>query len=201
MNHTSEYNESDRRLVHSVLAGDTQAFARIIKSTESLVVQIIFKLVNNSEDRRDLAQDVYLKVFANLEGFKYQSKLSTWIAQITYNTCLSYIDKKKLVLTGDLYPSNDSGEENSLSESEDVTSTGIEMQLFQKQQSAILKAEIDKLPPLFKTLIVLFHQEQLSYEEIGTITGLPAGTLKSYLFRARKSLKMNLLSVYKKEEL
>ncbi len=201
MNHTSEYNESDRRLVHSVLAGDAQAFARIIKSTESLVVQIIFKLVNNSEDRRDLAQDVYLKVFANLEGFKYQSKLSTWIAQITYNTCLSYIDKKKLVLTGDLYPSNDSGEENSLSESEDVTSTGIEMQLFQKQQSAILKAEIDKLPPLFKTLIVLFHQEQLSYEEIGTITGLPAGTLKSYLFRARKSLKMNLLSVYKKEEL
>lgn len=166
-----------------------------------MVVQIIFKLVNNSEDRRDLAQDVYLKVFANLEGFKYQSKLSTWIAQITYNTCLSYIDKKKLVLTGDLYPSNDSGEENSLSESEDVTSTGIEMQLFQKQQSAILKAEIDKLPPLFKTLIVLFHQEQLSYEEIGTITGLPAGTLKSYLFRARKSLKMNLLSVYKKEEL
>lgn len=201
MNHSSEYNESDRRLVTSVLSGDSQAFTRIIKNTEGLVSQIIFKLVDNREDRRDLAQDVYLKVFASLNGFRFQSKLSTWIAQITYNTCLSYIEKKKLVLSGEFYPSDNPAEDAVTREVEDESTPGIESNIFQKQQTAILKAEIDKLPPLFRTLIVLFHQEQLSYDEIGMITGLPAGTLKSYLYRARKILKMNLLSVYKKEEL
>jgi RNA polymerase sigma-70 factor (ECF subfamily) len=183
------------------LSGDSQAFTRIIKNTEGLVSQIIFKLVDNREDRRDLAQDVYLKVFASLNGFRFQSKLSTWIAQITYNTCLSYIEKKKLVLSGEFYPSDNPAEDAVTREVEDESTPGIESNIFQKQQTAILKAEIDKLPPLFRTLIVLFHQEQLSYDEIGMITGLPAGTLKSYLYRARKILKMNLLSVYKKEEL
>ncbi|HTE23196.1 RNA polymerase sigma factor [Flavitalea sp.] len=200
MNHISENNESDRRLVKSVLSGDTQAFGKIIKNTEGLVAQIVFKLVENREDRRDLAQDVYLKVFANLSGFKFQSKLSTWIAQIAYNTCISQLQKKKLSLT-DLFQGENEGIEYSDNHHPASADPEIETMVFQKQQAAILKIEIEKLPPLFKTLITLFHNEQLSYEEIGIITGLPTGTLRSYLFRARKMLKTNLLLRYKKEEL
>jgi len=200
VNHISENNESDRRLVNSVLSGETQAFGRIIKNTEGLVAQIVFKLVENREDRRDLAQDVYLKVFANLSGFKFQSKLSTWIAQIAYNTCISHLQKKKLALT-DLFQGESEGYENADNHHLKSPEPGIETLIFQKQQAAILKIEIEKLPPLFKTLITLFHNEQMSYEEIGIVTGLPVGTLKSYLFRARKMLKSNLLIGYKKEEL
>jgi RNA polymerase sigma factor (sigma-70 family) len=200
VNHISENNESDRRLVNSVLSGDTQAFGKIIKNTEGLVAQIVFKLIENREDRRDLAQDVYLKVFANLSGFKFQSKLSTWIAQIAYNTCISHLQKKKLTLT-DLFQGESEGEEYSENHHSRSSEAETETLIFQKQQAAILKIEIEKLPPLFKTLITLFHNEQLSYDEIAIITGLPAGTLKSYLFRARKMLKLNLLLRYKKEEL
>jgi len=71
----------------------------------------------------------------------------------------------------------------------------------QKQLSKILAAEIGLLSPVFKTLIGLYHHEELSYEEISDITGLPQGTVKSYLFRARKLLKENILSKYKREEL
>jgi RNA polymerase sigma factor (sigma-70 family) len=200
VNHISENNESDRRLVNSVLSGDTQAFGRIIKNTEGLVAQIVFKLVENREDRRDLAQDVYLKVFANLSGFKFQSKLSTWIAQIAYNSCISHLQKKKLALT-DLFQGESDESEYSDNHLFKSSEPEIETLVFQKQQAAILKIEIEKLPPLFKTLVTLFHNEQMSYEEIGIITGLPPGTLKSYLFRARKMLKTNLLLRYKKEEL
>ena len=65
----------------------------------------------------------------------------------------------------------------------------------------ILKMELQELQPVYRTLISLFHQEEMSYEEIGEITQLPAGTVKNYLFRARKALKKSILAKFKKEEL
>ena len=71
----------------------------------------------------------------------------------------------------------------------------------QRELSTILNEGIEKLPPVYKTLIALFHNEELSYGEIGQVTGLPEGTVKSYLFRARKALKNNLLLTYQKEDI
>lgn len=183
------------------MRGDTRAFGNIIKSTENLVAQIVFKLIPVPEDRKDIAQDIYLKVFHNLPGFKFQSKLSTWVARIAYNSCLSWIEKKKPVLPGNLYDddiykaSNDSGYNGSSTHNES------ESRLFQKDLSGILSKEMDGLPAVYRTLITLYHHESMSYEELSQITGLPSGTVKSYLFRARKMLKENLLAKYKKEAL
>mgnify|MGYP003576341842 FL=1 len=189
--HSIDYNNlSDRQLVQAVLAGNTAQFRVIIRRTERLVGQIIFKMVNNAEDRKDITQDVYLKVFRNMAGFGFRSSLSTWVATIAYNTCFNYLGKKKLVFSGDLY-----------TEKDDDVGESAEGYIFQKQQWAIISAEIDKLPPVYKTLVTLYHNEEMSYGEIAQITGLPVGTVKSYLFRARKTLKDNLLDKYKKGEL
>jgi len=168
------------------------------------VTQIIFKMINHSRDRKDLAQDVYLKAFKDLGNFKFQAKLSTWIGQIAYNTCLNYIQKKKLVLVD----SRISDDENStdgvvmLSDKQvDIFENATQSALYEREISLILTAEIDKLSPLYKTLITLYHNEEMSYAEIGQITQLPEGTVKNYLFRARKTLRENLLLQHKKEEL
>lgn len=201
MNNPTGNNPADRHLVDRVLRGDTRAFGIIIKDTECLVAGIVFKLIPVVEERKDMAQDIYLKAFHNLAGFKFQSKLSTWIARIAYNSCLSWIEKKKLILPGNLQ------DEDAYSLSPDsvhpryAVSSDSERQLFQKELSVILNKEINGLPPLYQTLITLYHQESMSYEELSQITGLPDGTVKSYLFRARKMLKENLLSKYKKEAL
>ncbi|HLI92567.1 MAG TPA: sigma factor-like helix-turn-helix DNA-binding protein, partial [Puia sp.] len=76
-----------------------------------------------------------------------------------------------------------------------------DQRLLRKELRELIAIEIGRLPPLFQTLIGLYHQEDLSYQEIGGITGLPEGTIKSYLFRARKMLKETTLSSYKKETL
>jgi RNA polymerase sigma factor (sigma-70 family) len=180
---------ADKLLVDKVLRGDTQAFGEIIQNTEALVARIVFKMIPIAEDRKDIAQDTYLKAFGKLDGFRFQSKLSTWIGQIAYNTCLSWMEKKKLVLPGNLH--------------EERVSHPAEPQkdIVQKELSAILSAEIDNLPSVYQMLITLFHHESLSYEEMAQITGMPEGTVKSYLFRARRTLKENLLSKYKKEAL
>jgi len=192
---------TDQELVRKSLHGDRHAFASVIKNTEGLVAQIVFKMIPNPEDRKDLAQEVYLRVFRNLEGFRFQSKLSTWVGQISYNCCLNWLEKKKLSFP-DPTPGSDEDPLESLSAREQTPSKwNPETLAFKKQSSEIIKREIEKLPPLYQTLISLFHQEEMSYEEIGKITSLPEGTLKSYLFRARKMLKENLLSNYKKDEL
>ena len=202
MNHATDHNGSDKHLVDRVLRGDTRAFAAIIKNTEWLVAQIVCKMIPVSEDRKDLAQDIYLKTFQNLGGFKFQSKLSTWIARIAYNTCLSWIEKKKPVYPGNLQEESESYSFSTESVyNQAAVSSETESILFQKEITGILLREIDTLPLIYQTLITLFHQESLSYEELTQVTGLPEGTVKSHLFRARKMLKENLSSKYKKEAL
>ena len=161
----------------------------IIKNTEALVAQVIYKMVSNREDRKDLSQEVYLKAYKNLTGFRFESKLSTWIARIAYNTCLNHLEKKQLLL------------QNDIELPDKLVSNTASSVLDLKERSAIISAAIEKLPPILRTLITLYHNEDLSYAEIQQITALPEGTIKSYLFRARKLLKENLLQHYKKEEL
>jgi RNA polymerase sigma factor (sigma-70 family) len=195
--------QEDQKLVSRILKGDTKAFSIIVKNTEGLVAQIVFKMIPNNEDRKDLAQDVYLKAFNNLSGFRFQSKISTWIGQITYNVCLNYLERKKLVFPGNnsngKYTDDESLEMLSIdkfpfkNETEDI--------IFRKDLSAILKTELENLSPLYKTLITLYHNEELNYAEIAVITNLPEGTVKNYLFRARKIIRENILLIYKKEAL
>ena len=202
MNHISGNNPADKHLVDRVLRGDTRAFGIIIKNTENLVAQIVFKMIPVAEDRKDLAQDIYMKTFHNLAGFKFQSKLSTWIAQIAYNSCLSWIEKKKLVLPGNLHEDEEIYETTVAKVYNNIAVGSLSENLFsQKELSLILRKEIEGLPAIYQTLITLFHHESMSYDELCQITGLPEGTVKSSLFRARKMLKENLLSKYQKEAL
>jgi RNA polymerase sigma factor (sigma-70 family) len=202
VNHTIGNNPADKHLVDRVLRGDTRAFGMIIKNTENLVAQIVFKFIPVAEDRKDLAQDIYMKAFHNLAGFKFQSKLSTWIARIAYNSCLSWVEKKKLVLPGNLHEDEDLYESTSARVYKHSSAeNNSENNLFQKELSIILRKEIEVLPAIYQTLITLFHHESMTYEELSRITGMPEGTVKSSLFRARKMLKENLLSKYLKETL
>lgn len=201
VNISARNNWSDRQLVEKVLGGDNAAFGLIIKNTESLVAQIVFKMIDNPEDRKDLAQDIYLKVFHKLSSFKFESKLSTWIAQVSYNRCFDYLRKKKLVLPGNLEQERVSNEDYGYTDLTQAYSSQVTNDILQKNLSVILHAAIEKLSPVYRTLIGLYHQQELSYDEIGYITGLPEGTVKSYLFRARKALRENLLIHYKKEDL
>lgn len=186
-------SERDKYLVAKVLSGNTSAFATIINNTEYLVAQIVCKMICNAEDRKDLAQEIYLKVYKNLKGFRFQSRLSTWVAQIAYNACFDQLRKKHLV-PGEL--TNDDEEEDSKGYVEEPT-----FLIEQKELVSILNKGIQQLPPVYQTLITLYHKEEMSYAEITEITGLPEGTVKSYLFRARKRLKETLALNYQKEDI
>jgi RNA polymerase sigma factor (sigma-70 family) len=194
---------TDQQLVAQVLGGNTVAFGQLVQRTEGLVTQLIFKMIRHPADRPDIAQEVYLKVFKNMAGFKFQAKLSTWVGQITYNTCLHYLEKKQLVLLdpAELAPDDDAEARRRAPPLAASAEYDPETALFGQDLAGILGAAIEQLPPLYRTLISLYHQQELTYEEIAQITSLPDGTVKNYLFRARKLLKQQLLARYQRDDL
>jgi RNA polymerase sigma factor (sigma-70 family) len=182
-------------LIDKILAGNPNAFTQLVRQHERLVSQIVFRIVPSRHDREDICQDVFIKVYQNLDRFEYQSKLSTWIARIAYNTALNYVDKKRVPLFDDQCregESLDSCESEQPSPAEWTAS---------RQAAVRLCEEIDKLPTIYGTIVSLFHLHDMSYADIADILSLPDGTVKSYLFRARQMLKERMMARYSQEEL
>ncbi len=182
---------SDKVIVTNILNGNIQVFAIVVNRTEKLVTQIVSKLTTHEDDQKDLIQDIYLKAYQNLSSFQFKSKLSTWIASIAYHTTINFLQKKKILFIG-----NEETINNTWLVTEDPA-----LDTVKTETVAILHAEIAKLPPLYRTLITLYHLEELSNKEISEITHLPEGTIKSYLYRARKILKDKINDHYKNEQL
>ena len=197
----AEVTEADRILVSRILAGRPEAFRELIANTEKLVAQFVFKMIPIAADRKDIAQDVYLKVHQNLPGFRFQSKLSTWIGQITYNTCLHYLEKKRPVLLEQFFDDPDMEPGDRIAYQSESGENETENKLNERELKGTIDGAVSQLPPLYQTLIGLYYQQELSLSEICEITSLPEGTVKAYLFRARKQLKVILLKLQKRQQL
>lgn len=185
-----------KELVERILAGDKNAFRPLIDRYQRLVSHIVFRMIPSGPDREDLSQEVFVKVYQNLDRFRFDAKLSTWIARIAYNSCLNFLEKKKLPLYDDL-----SGDENPYDPVAPEETSRPDRRLESTGTADLIRKEIDLLPPAYKTIITLFHLEQMSYNEIADIMDLPEGTVKSHLFRARRILKERLEKKFQREEL
>ena len=181
----------DRALVSRVLSGDMQAFRTLIKKHERLVVHMVGRLVKHDEDREELCQDVFMKVYEKLGDFNFQSQLSTWIATIAYRQAINHVRKKKMQVA-DL-PDHDSALAA-------FVSPDRADELAEQDIEAYLLKMMDMLPVQYKAVLTLYHLEQKNYAEIGEITKMPEGTVKNYLFRARQLLKDKATKYLGKEE-
>ena len=183
----------DKTLVARISTGDSQAFNILIKQHQRLVAHMVARLIDRDEDREELCQDVFLKVYEKIGEFNFQSKLSTWIATIAYRQGINHLRKRKIELS-DIANEKDSNthfiDENDLQEN-----------LEDQEMNSLIMKFIDRLPPQYKTVLTLYHLDSMSYPEIMEITGMPEGTVKSYLFRARLLLKENVKKYLGKEEL
>jgi RNA polymerase sigma factor (sigma-70 family) len=189
MRHYTEPETEEEKLVSSVLKGDIHAYAKLVQRYERLVFSIVFKMIEREEDREDLCQEIFLKAYEKLSSFRFQAKLSTWIGNIAFHTCINFLKKKKPVLLADLYvPGVDSEGENHQPEPKDA---GIlpDVGLDQKELQSALRIAIEQLSAVQKTVLELFHNEEMPLEEIAAITALPVNTVKSHLFRARKNMR------------
>ena len=185
----------EQQLVKDILSGNETAFCTLIEQYQRLVFHIIQRMTKNAAVREDLAQDIFLKVYQSLENFRFESKLSTWIGRIAYNTCVNWYKKKKVLLWDD-FVEEESDFENLIGHDDSP-----EKLMMLSNRTEILENLIRQLPPLYGTILTLYHKENLKYNEISEIMDLPEGTVKNYLFRARKHLKNKLVEKYQPEEI
>ena len=94
--------QDEKHLVSEVLSGNRKAFVQLIRQYEGLVLHIVTPLIGVNEDREDICQDVFIKVYEKLDTFQFKSKLSTWIGNIAYNSSINHLQKKKNILLSNI---------------------------------------------------------------------------------------------------
>ncbi len=191
---------TDQRRIRNILNGDRQAFREFIDDYQRLVGHIVFRMVPNPPDREEICQEVFIKAYQNLGNFAYRCKLSTWIGRIAYHTCLNYLKKRKLLLLedlpetrGDYAPGANGPDLAPRMERAPAVQPLPDEVIINRETAELLRRQIAQLPPKFRAMITMFHLDEMSYTEIGEVMDMPAGTVKSHLFRARKLLKERLI--------
>lgn len=183
---------SDQSLVSAVLSGNRAALQEFIKRHERLVSHMVARLVDDKSDREELCQDIFLKAYEKLGEFNFQSKLSTWMATIAYRHGVNYLRKRKMKWAG--LPEGTEG----WNFAEPVN---MEQNLEDDDLEKIILENLEQLPAQYKIVLSLYHLESMNYAEIGEATGMPEGTVKNYLFRARNLLKEKVKQYLGSEEL
>jgi len=174
----------DRELVEAVLRGAPGAFERLVRAHQDLCWRIIYRMVRDAEDARDLCQETFLRVHRRLDQYRYESALKSWIGRVAYSIALRHLERRRIA----------SGEGIEIdAETASMENVGgdfdLEAACADEELGRHLHAAIDALPPLQRTLLTLYHLEELPIPEIAEITGLAAGTIKSHLFRTRLKLR------------
>ena len=193
-----DYADDSRALVAEIIGGNHQAFQVFVEKYQRLVSHVVFRMVTNRSDREDLCQEVFFKVYRSLSGFEFGSKLSTWVARITYNTCINYLQKKKVVLLEDLKDEEDG--RDSMETAAGFTGS-LEEDIATRDLFERVQTELKSMPPQYAAVLTLYHLDEMTYEEIVDITDLPMGTVKSYLYRSRRMLKERLNKKYRTEDI
>jgi RNA polymerase sigma-70 factor, ECF subfamily len=185
-------SEQDASLIRSVLRGDLDAFAALVKRHESAIVNYIYWIVLNEQDAMDVSQEVFLKVYLSLDKYNPEFKFSTWLYAIAKNAAIDFLRRSN---SGWMVELDAQTEEQSRSEPiqlADTKAVSAEEVLFQKELGKKVEAALNGLPLQYREVLVLRHLEDLSYEEISRLLKLPLGTVKNRLFRARDFLKERL---------
>ncbi len=177
----------DAQLVAAVLARTPGAFERLVARYQALVWHLVYRMVQHPEDSRELCQDVFFRVHERIGQFRGESALGTWIGRIAFSVSSRHLQKKKLPM---LEPSAD--EDAGPAWEGIADGFDLEGACADSEVMGLLAAAIDKLPALQRTLVTLYHLEELGIAEIAGITDLPEGTVKNYLFRARARLRQQL---------
>ena len=179
----------DSSLVGRCLSGEEGAYGLLLKKYKRPVFSLVYRMVRQREEAEELASEAFFKAFRALPAFDPAQPFSSWIFKIASNLSIDWLRKRKL-------ETSSLDEEDSIWEVTDERPTAEEA-LERAQTMQVVEEAIGKLTPDYRVVVLLRHHEERSYEEIADILGLPLGTVKIRLFRAREELKKRLVRMLK----
>lgn len=187
------FRPSDADLVDRARGGDVAAFGRLVERHQDYIYNAVYHLVGHEHDAEDIAQDVFVRAYSGLAGFEGRAKFSTWLYGIMLNSVRSHWRRERgrpaLSLEG-----QDEDEDRDTDPPADAD--GPEALGMRREQVRLVRAAIAELDEELREIVVLRDIRGLSYEELSEALGLPDGTVKSRLHRARQLLKDKLEPLY-----
>lgn len=192
MNPVPWSERDEKAFVERLRARDERAFNELVQEFERRVFGLVFRMLGNREEAEDLAQEVFVQVFKAIDQFRGDSKLSTWVYRIAINLCKNrnkYLQRRHAHQQDDIEAF---GDRAPMSSAKGTTSGSIarpDDMLVGLQVERVVQQAIQELEEDFRDVLILRDVEDMSYEEIGEITGLPSGTVKSRIHRARGQLR------------
>ena len=185
---------ADEQLIAEALGGSQAAFRELVRRYERPVFNLVVRMVRDRETAEDLSQDSFVKAFSRLATYRAeQGKFSNWLFKIAHNTALDHLRRGTLVTVSlePHDPSEGGGLQAVVSDPDDPSPLDAAVA---GSLSEALEAGLERLRPEYREVLVLRAQEGLAYEEIAQVMGLPLGTVKTYIHRARKELAALLTS-------
>lgn len=182
--------ENDSDLISRAKSGDSKSYDKLLKKYKNSVYSLVLRMVRNSQEAEDLTQEAFIKAFNSLASFNEEYAFSTWLYKIATNNCIDFFRKRKLQTYSLDKPIQykDSEIQHEIPDPD----LNPEKSIMATERNKLIKEAINKLPEKYHRAIVLRHSEEKSYEEIAEILGLPLGTVKARIFRAREMLNKTL---------
>ena len=186
---TTRGGPADGELVQRVVRGDAAAFGPIVQRYQDRLYNTVYRMVGSAEDARDLVQDVFVKAYENLATFQGTSSLYTWLFRIAVNASLSHRRKRRTVRVVNPGGGEDGDGSDGWPDRDLQDPAG---RLLAAETEAAVQQALDSLDEEHRTVVVLRDVQHCDYREMAEILGVPAGTVKSRLHRARLLLRDKL---------
>jgi RNA polymerase sigma factor (sigma-70 family) len=186
-------DDDESKIISSALAGDQRAYAKLVDKHRSAIFHIINRIVRNDEVARDLVQETFMKAFSSLASYRSEYRFSTWLYKIAANSSIDHLRKKRIQALSLDRPMET--EDGSVGMDIPDYSYDPERELVKKQQRFSIEEAIESLPDKYREVIIYRHKDDKSYDEIADLLGIPVGTVKARIFRARELLKKKLKNI------
>jgi RNA polymerase sigma factor (sigma-70 family) len=185
--------DQDRALVESVLARVPGAFEALVRTYQGLCWRIIHRMVRDPEDARELCQETFLRVHRHLSQYRFESSFRSWLGQVAYSVAVRYLKRKRLQIVA---AADTDTHDEMLAQVRD--GFDLESAYADGELVAHVRHAIEELSPMQRTLLAMYHFEEMSIGEIALVIQTPEGTVKSHLFRARAALRVRLQTILEK---
>ena len=181
--------DQDYDVIRRILEGNKKAYAELVERHKDRAMTLALKMLKNRQDAEEALQDAFVRVFNALPRFEWKSSFSTWFYRIVYNVCATELSRRDDKQMQSIHEEDEEGSSIEIVSDEIAPDLALES----SELNAFVAEEIDKLPEAYGPTFTLFFVQDMSYDEIVEVTGLPLGTVKARLFRARMLLREAVL--------
>ncbi len=177
--------DTDNDIITRILSGDQRAYAGLIDRHKDRAMTLALRMLKNRSDAEEALQDAFVRAFHALPGFERKSSFATWFYRIVFNVCSTALSKRVRVRVA----SFDADDGDPMKAGEPVSTDMPDIDCERAEFQAIVREEIDAMSEQYAAILTLFFVQDMGYDEITAVTGLPLGTVKNRLFRARVLLQ------------